>query len=67
MSKYYMNPDIRELQIGDIVCKSPAFLIGARPLEGKVVYIHPKLRFYTLEFPCESSRIRESFCPYGQP
>lgn len=32
-----------------------------RPLEGRVVYIHPKGRFHTVEFPTMGGPVRESF------
>ena len=33
---------------------------------GRVVYIHPKKRFFTLEYTTkEGKKIRESFIPYG--
>lgn len=32
-----------------------------RPLEGRVVYIHPKGRFHTVEFSTMGGPIRESF------
>lgn len=32
-----------------------------RPLTGRVVYIHPKARFCTLEFEMRGGPIRESF------
>ena len=59
------RPDIREMKIGDTVCLPLSFQSGAGPLEGKVVYIHPQLRFFTAEFICGNNRIRESYCAYG--
>lgn len=34
---------------------------SARPMEGRVVYIHPKGRFHTVEFSTMGGPIRESF------
>lgn len=34
---------------------------SARPMEGKVVYIHPKGRFHTVEFQTMGGPVRESF------
>jgi len=61
----YKRPDINKLRIGDTVRMPMSHQNGLFPQEGKVVYIHPKLRFFTLEFVCESNRIRESYCAYG--
>lgn len=34
---------------------------SARPMEGRVVYIHPKGRFHTVEFQTMGGPVRESF------
>ena len=65
MDTVYKRPDIHGLQVGDSVRMPISFQSGRRLVEGKVVYIHPKLRFFTVEFTGESSRIKESYCAYG--
>lgn len=32
-----------------------------KPMEGRVVYIHPRGRFHTVEFPTMGGPVRESF------
>lgn len=32
-----------------------------RPLSGKVVYIHPKGRYHTVEFDLPGGKVRENF------
>ena len=32
-----------------------------RPLRGKVVYIHPKGRYHTVEFDLPGGKVRENF------
>lgn len=56
------------MQVGDKVKLVPSVLVdecnhkGSKPLKGTVVYVHPKGRFYTVEFPCPFGRsFRESF------
>lgn len=57
------------MQMGDIVNACPKLLTlavedGKRkytPIPGRVVYIHPKQRFYVLEFTFGTNRVRESF------
>lgn len=58
------------VQIGDSVMRTPEtfteFDWEARksrrvPMRGKVVYIHPKGRFHTVEFNTPGGPIRESF------
>ena len=57
------RPDINALEIGDEV-SVPISGIGSSDLHrGKVVYVHPKKRFFTVEF--EETGIRESYCAYG--
>lgn len=34
---------------------------GPKPMEGRVVYIHPRGRFHTVEFPTMGGPVRESF------
>ena len=65
MDTVYKRPDIHVLQVGDAVRMPISFQSGRKLMEGKVVYIHPKLRFFTVEFTGESSRIKESYCAYG--
>lgn len=56
------------MQIGDVVNKkAPSFgtdvhVVG-RPatMPGKVVYIHPQRRFYTLEFEVAGRKMQESY------
>ncbi len=62
----FRRPDIRKLKLGDIVRMPMSFQSGMLPQEGVVVYIHPKLRFFTLGFICGNNKIRESYCAYGQ-
>lgn len=59
--------DIFKLKIGDVVHVPIYPKVRTAVLEpGRVVYIHPKKRFFTVEFSMESgSRIRESYNPYG--
>lgn len=57
------------MQLGDKITQpnvgyNPYGLSGEpdRPMTGVVVYIHPRGRFYTLEFTCENgTKFRESF------
>lgn len=61
--KWVGRPDINEVAIGDEV-KLPIVCLANLPSQnGKIVYIHPKKRFFTVEF--EESKIRESYCAYG--
>lgn len=34
---------------------------GPKPMEGRVIYIHPKGRFHTVEFSTMGGPVRESF------
>lgn len=61
----FKRPDINKLRIGDVVRMPMSHQSGMTTQEGTVVYIHPKMRFFTLEFICETYRIRESYCAYG--
>ena len=59
--------DIFKLKIGDVV-KMPVYpKVRTAFLEtGRVVYIHPEKRFFTVEFTTETgSHFRESYSPYG--
>lgn len=54
------------VQLGERVRRIPGTLRcavdkSARPMEGKVVYIHPKGRFHTVEFQTMGGPLRESF------
>lgn len=54
------------VQLGERVRRIPGTLRcavdkSARPMEGKVVYIHPKGRFHTVEFQTMGGPVRESF------
>lgn len=59
--------DIFKLKTGDVVHVPIYPKVRTAILEpGRVVYIHPQKRFFTVEFSMESgSRIRESYNPYG--
>ena len=54
------------VQMGERVRRIPGTLScavdkSARPMEGKVVYIHPKGRFHAVEFQTMGGPVRESF------
>ena len=57
------------MKIGDEVTVTPETLMGCgkdgkqikRPMTGKVVYIHPRGWFYTVEFETKGGPVRESF------
>lgn len=55
------------MQIGDKVWMMPTAMVDEhnRPvkdkLSGTVIFVHPKRRFYTVEFDTRGGRIRESF------
>lgn len=55
------------MKIGDIVTRRPVTfyeeLVGkTRPtMKGRVVYIHPKGRYHTVEFQLRDGVLRESF------
>jgi hypothetical protein len=65
MDILFKRPDIHVLQVGDTVRMTISFQSGRKLMEGKVVYIHPKLRFFTVEFSGEDYRIKESYCANG--
>lgn len=58
------------MNVGDKVTRIPHFLMGheqspmretAKPLTGTVVYIHPQMRYYTVEFNLGLWKVRESY------
>ena len=55
------------MQLGDVVWEVPISLALAvkeneyKPIPGTVIYIHPKKRFYVVEFAFGANLIRESF------
>ena len=57
------------MKLGDIVVETPTLLTlevenGKQyytPLPGKVVFIHPEKRFYTVEFYFKENYVRECF------
>ncbi len=57
------------MKIGDIVRQKSSTMKGdfnfsaseKTPMEGKVIYIHPQGRFYTVEFSLRGGKVRESF------
>lgn len=57
------------MKIGERVTMIPETIMGMDdrgkperwPLAGRVVYIHPKERFYTVEFKTRGGPLRESF------
>jgi hypothetical protein len=57
-----MTPDITKLQIGDTVTVPVNSWTSLPPQKGKVVYIHPKRRFFTVQF---DNGIKESYCAHG--
>ena len=58
--------DIATMKIGDEIRARIYPNVTAGSLTGRVVYIHPKKRFFTLEFTTASgARIRESYAPGG--
>ena len=65
MSDTFKKPDIHKLSVGDTVRMPLSYQTGRRLLEGTVVYIHPKLRFFRVEFKVGDTLIRESYCAYG--
>ena len=65
MQSNHKRPDINKLNLGDTVRMPLSHLSGMCPQDGTVVYIDPKLRFFTLEFIFGNNRIRESYCAYG--
>ncbi len=61
--KWAGRPDIDSVAIGDEVNLPMCEVSQGEPVKGSVVYIHPKKRFFTVEF--EKTHIRESYCAYG--
>ena len=61
--KWVGRPDINQVQIGDEVCLPITYAKDLEPQKGRVAYIHPKKRFFTVEF--DGNHIRESYCAYG--
>lgn len=59
------------MKTGDKVTMIPETFMGyddrgkpeRRPLRGTVVYIHPRKRYYTVEFETRGGPVRESFKP----
>lgn len=56
------------MQLGDKITQIVGYnpyglsVVQDIPMTGEVVYIHPRGRFYTLEFTCENGmKFRESF------
>lgn len=57
------------MKIGDRVTMIPASFMGTddrgnpsrRPIPGRIGYIHPKGRYYTVEFETRDGLIKESF------
>lgn len=51
-----------DVKMGDEIVKEPRSGEGKGPAHvGRVVYVHPEGRWYTLEFTYERGRFRESF------
>ena len=51
-----------DIKLGDEIVKEPRSGEGKGPARvGRVVYVHPEGRYYTLEFTCERASFRESF------
>ena len=61
--KWVGRPDIDRVAIGDEVSLPICGVSQGELVNGNVIYIHPKKRFFTVEF--EGTHIRESFCAYG--
>lgn len=57
------------MKIGDKVTMIPETILGIdkrggrerRPMKGRIVYIHPKGRYYTVEFETRGNSVKESF------
>lgn len=67
MVKSPKSIDIRKLRIGDEIDLPLHPNITDPPHSvGRVVYIHPQKRFFTLEFTSKAGeKIRESYVPHG--
>ena len=58
---------IAAMRIGDVVMLPMYPPTEADLKVGRVVYIHPKKRFFTLEYETlKGVKIRESFVPWGE-
>lgn len=68
-----MSDRRNQIHIGDIVIRRPNIFAfkedkdGGAPMQGKVVYIHPRGRFHVVEFGVGSEAVRESFAGSGRP
>lgn len=59
--------DINTLKLGDVIAVAPFPKVNGLGIkEGTITYIHPKKRFFTVEFRINNTLvIRESYKPYG--
>lgn len=61
------------MMVGDIVRRKSFAMKGdfnfssseKTPMEGKVIYIHPEGRFFTVEFAVRGGKVRECFLGRG--
>lgn len=59
----------KDVKLGEIVTRLPVTICemddkgknNRRPMRGRVVYIHPKGRYHTVEFALRGGPVRESF------
>lgn len=65
-------PTGRPVQVGDTVRKAPVSFslvdypgTHSPPQSGRVAWVHPKGRYYLVEFPVAQGVIRECFCSVG--
>ena len=58
------RPDIQKLDIGDTLWL-PLSVQSGKIFAGRVVYVHPGLHFFTVEFLFDSGIIRESYNACG--
>lgn len=67
MNEPIRKENIAKLKLGDIVKRRPnPYVESARIEHGRVVYIHPQLRFFTLAFTAKNGAVfRESYIPNG--
>lgn len=49
------------MQIGDRLLLHPSHITGYEKIPGRVVYIHPKWRFFMVEFEGKMGNYRECF------
>lgn len=56
---------VRKVSIGDKVRLPVRMDKGTVTMEGTVIYIHPKGRFFRVEFETESGCLRESYAFAG--